>query len=248
MSDPFDSAKRCLSWGKKHVGDFKSRVWDFIETKPQTTVVEYDSQGICEYHKIKMVRSLPDELANIVSDAVQNLRQALDQACFVLGQFSSITNPRNTKFPFADNDPEFKGRLAKKDFPNDIKPLLASFKPYKGGNDFLWALNRVCNTNKHDYLIPALVGCRGTKSLPPEAINNPDFPLGWHRSHNEFIFAIVRGDKILEYDGELTFAVTFGEIEVVKGQPVVIILNEFVTIVERILLAIEAEARRLGYI
>jgi hypothetical protein len=72
--------------------------------------------------------------------------------------------------------------------------------------------------------------------------------LGWNRRYDEFIFVVVRGDEVLEYDGEITFAVTFGEIEVVKRQPVIDILNLLASKIERILLAIEVESRRLGYI
>jgi hypothetical protein len=34
---------------------------------------------------------------------------------------------------------------------------LRRFKPYKGGNDLLWALNGICNVNKHRMLVPVVI-------------------------------------------------------------------------------------------
>ena len=35
---------------------------------------------------------------------------------------------------------------------------MAAFKPYKGGNVPLWALNKLCNTSKHETLLIPFLG------------------------------------------------------------------------------------------
>ena len=42
--------------------------------------------------------------------------------------------------------------------PPEILALFRAFKPYKGGNDALWALNKLCNAKKHCALIPFDIG------------------------------------------------------------------------------------------
>lgn len=243
MSDPFKDSKLRCERGKENAADLKRRIRSFIKTDPYTCVVEPDPDGINEWHKIKFTKSLPDDLATVTADAVGNFRAALDKACYVIATGS------NAKFPFAESFSELQGRLKTKDFPNDIKPLFMRFKPYKGGHDLLWALNRICNTNKHEMLSPLGVGFQIKRVVSNKVVKATDIPLGrWDSSKNEIICAVIGPDESIEYEAEFTFAVTFGEVEVVKGQPVIIVLDQLASTVDSILAIIEAEARRLGYI
>jgi hypothetical protein len=81
---------------------------------------------------------------------------------------------------------------------------------------------------------------------PTVASESPQAPLE-HRK-NEIIFAITGPSADLEYHVDLAFFIAFGPVEGVAGQPVLDVLDAMASEVERIVLAIEAEMRRLRLI
>ncbi len=70
----------------------------------------------------------------------------------------------------------------------------------------------------------------------------------WNRSKHEIIFAITDSEKPTRYKLQFGMEVAFDEIDIVKGKPVVPVLYDLSSIVDSILVATEAEARRIGLI
>jgi len=252
MTDIFQSSNLRLLNANGHINNLHKKIKAFIDTKPYNHIIEPDSEGINQLHKIKFTEPLPDEFATIAADAVDNLRSALDQIWYAIAIVSEAIKPsREANFPFADNLTKFERILIKgcKNFPKDILAHLRSFQPYKGGNDLLWALNRICAANKHRMLAPIgiLVGgiqinkmtFRGTGGIP--------FPT-WDRTKHEIIYAIVGPNGNIEYDINIIFDIAFNEVEIVSGQPVIAVLRNLATIVKNIIINLETEIMRLGYV
>jgi hypothetical protein len=72
--------------------------------------------------------------------------------------------------------------------------------------------------------------------------------LSWNRDKNEIIVATSSADSDFKGNFKATFDIAFDEIEIVEGKPVIGVLNKLTSIVESILLAIEADSRRLGFV
>jgi hypothetical protein len=254
MNDIFASSKICLSRAKEHIIELEKRIKTFFDAKPYTSVIETDPDGIQEIHKVKFTRHLPDNLSAVTADTVNNLLSALDQSWYAVAVASGAVKPGGGKayFPFADSVSEFESKIQRgcKNIPQDILALLRSFQPYKGGNDLLWALNRVCAANKHYMLAPTgvltyidfpHVKCIGTGKAD---IIRP----WWDRRTNEIVYFIRDLRNRIKYKINLSFDIAFDEVEIISGKSALAILKNMTAIVERILLAIEAETRRLGFI
>jgi hypothetical protein len=67
----------------------------------------------------------------------------------------------------------YNGRF--KDLPQEMISLFRSLQPFKGGNDLLWALNKLCVVNKHKMLAHVAVMGRLNNSLSIKT--NPGFVL-----------------------------------------------------------------------
>ncbi|MDP8983180.1 MAG: hypothetical protein M3O35_21605 [Acidobacteriota bacterium] len=108
------------------------------------------------YHvsKCKLVRPLTPGMEEIVGDAINNLRAALDHAAYGIAVASGRVKPRHTYFPFAGTAAKFdvSARGLCKDVPDEIFTLFRALKPYKGGDDILWALNQIAIGDKHKLL------------------------------------------------------------------------------------------------
>jgi hypothetical protein len=254
MTDLFASPRVSLGRAKDHIVDLEKRIRAFLaDTVPYTHVIEPDSEGINQVHKVKFIKLIPEEFAGITSDAVNNLRAVLDQIGYAIAVANGAKNPtKGTYFPFGETVSELDANIKTscKKIPNEIVTLFRSFKPYKGGDNLLWALNRICVANKHRMLAPVGMACGGVHIISLHADRGPLIlpALSWDRTKNEMVYAITGQDTKIEYKIDITFDVAFDEVEIVSGQPASAILRLLTSKVEGILLATEAEARRIGLI
>jgi hypothetical protein len=89
-------------------------------------------------------------------------------------------------------------------------PFLRALKPYKGGNDLLWTLNKISIRDKHLTIIP--MGNTATTNLFSIESHSGYFsaPLKhvWDRSKNEIelFTASIGGELKYKYDFSLTIA------------------------------------------
>lgn len=253
VNDPLESARYMLARAQHHADELHAQIGIYLDSRPLTIVAEYDPDMDEHVYKVKVAKTLPAMLNGIASDAICNLRSALDQSmyacCVAAGGRKS-----NTHFPFGDTDTEVESRKTRgsSDVPPDIFVFVKQFQPYKGGDDLLWALNKLANANKHRILSPMAtiaddfsVGDFAVLSSGPvKVFLNPT----WDRTKNELEFARIRHTPEFNMNGRVNFTelVSFGEVDVVFGSPADGVLNHLIGKIDSILRGIEAEARRIG--
>jgi hypothetical protein len=248
MPDHFESSKQLLARAKEHVIDCERKIAAFFALKPHRSVIEADPNGTDKIHKITLTKSVPASVANAGADAVNCLRSVLDHAAYASAVASGKVKPRHTYFPFGpDADFNRSGKGGCKNVPPDVVTLMRAFKPYRTGNDLLWAINQASVANKHSLLTPVGIITKAMHIRKVEArggkfmLHNPH----WDGIKNEIVLATVSPDTKIHYDADLAFDVTFREVEFIAGQPAIGVLNAMTREVERILMAIETETRRL---
>jgi len=253
--DPFQSPRRRLARAKEQIRHLNARAKAFFSGKknPCTQVTETDADGITQLYKFKFTKPVPERLTDLAFEAAESLRSVLDQTGYATAIASGKTDPKATYFPIADSAVQLETDVIKrgrcKDLPPEIVALFRSFKPYKGGNDLIWALNRICNSSKHRLIVPIGMAVQGVRIRHME-ISGTLAMLAphWDSEKDEMIFARVGPGGKIQYDIELTFFIAFGEIDAVRGEPAVPLLSAMFGEVQRILLATEAQARLLGII
>jgi hypothetical protein len=248
-SDPFYSPKRRLVRAQKHLINLDRRIKRFVYSQPHKLVVELDPDGVNELHKIKLTKRLPLNCDDIAFEAVFTLRAVLDQTAYAAAIASGKYKPRNAYFPIADNldslENIIKGRCS--DLPDEIKTLFRGFKPYEGGNDSLWALNKLRNS-AHTAL--TTVGIAGATvvvshlgdSAPLDSLN----PL-WDSVNNEIIFARGKRGQTWNYNVRPTLVIGFDAVEIAGRNSAINLLDHAFGIIKSILLSTEAECRRLNF-
>jgi len=254
MPDPLESSRQKLARGKHHIQDLEAKIKAFSDGEPYDVSVEPDPKVPDKrFHRVNLIMPLPAFFSDIAGDAVNNLRSALDHAGYGVAVACGKVNPKNAYFPIAGSaahwEANAKGRC--KDIPQDIVTFFRGLKPYKGGNDLLWGLNEICVGDKHIKLVPVGVTIGGSnfgtayKMGTGVSYTRPT----WDGSKNEVTFTSIQPDGAkLDYGFKFVLAVAFSEIQLFAGQPAISVLNRLASEVERVLLGIEAEARRLGFI
>ena len=253
--DPFYSPRARLKRANEHIGRLHKRVEGFFKKAPYRQVVELDADGITQLYKFKFTKRLPESCTHSAAEALEALRSTLDQVGYAAAVASGKTAPKKTQFPIGDDPVGLEyliGRKVSKDLPDEILSLFRSFKPYKGGNDSIWALNKLANA-KHTRLLPVAVAADGMHvrhlrmmGVGSDAIKIP-VPV-FNSEKNEIIFARVPLGSELKYDLGFSFLVALGDIDIVARHQAVAVLRTMSAEVKRILMATEAECRRVGII
>jgi len=257
MADIFDSPKRMLRWSKQHIDKLEREIISFSHEKPWSIVSERGADGTTDVFKVVFNRQLSDDLPHIVFDAANNMRTVLDQTAFAVAvQYTGNKSPKSAKFPFGPTETDMLNneRGGCKDLPQEVRSLFKSFKPYKGGNNALWALNELANTSKHKMLYPIGLGGGVTTFRPNGLMVLPGVPLEiqppqWNREKHELIFARIGADAQFRGDFDVTFTVAFDEVdEVIRGQNPVVVLGVMVREVQEVLDLTEVMCRAVGLV
>jgi hypothetical protein len=227
--------KRIASFFKKDVGD---------------RISEADDAGKI-IHAFRFRRHIPNSWSDAAVEAIEALRSALDQCGYAIAVRSGVAEPKHAYFPFADNvvDLDANVKRACADLPQEIRNLFRSFNSYKEGNYSLWALNKLCNANKHRLLIPVGVASAGMELKQLEGRGPFQIPSPvWDRDKNQIVIATVEPGGSLKFDVNLSFFVAFDDFNGVTGGPAVGILDLIASEVDRVLRASEAQCRTIGLI
>ena len=251
MSGIFRSPKSMLGHAKRHLSTLEKRINAFTQDKPWSTVIEKDIDGTTNLIKIKFTERLSEELPHIIFDCANNLRSVLDQVAFAIGRKKIGADPKSAKFPFGPTEADMLNNLAGggKDLPAEIRDLFASFKPYKRGNNTLWALNELCNAPKHKMIYPVTIGggigIGGNFTIGAGGLH---INIRWDSEKNEVIYgSFPDGAFQGNANFQLTFAVALDEVdEVIRGQHPVQVLRTMTGEVERVLMTTERECSRIG--
>ncbi len=251
-TDSFYSPKRRLSRANNHIEILHGQIEAFFGSAPCHSVAEMDADGITNLLKLKFTKRIPESCIDSAAEAVEALRSTLDQTGYAAAVASGKVAPKRAYFPIGD-DPEGLNNVIKlgksKDLPNDILSLFVAFKPYKGGNDAIWALNKIRHST-HTILTPVGVVPDAAYILHMSDNGLVDFlpnPI-WDSEKNEIIFARVKEGGKIKYDLVFSFLVALGDIDFITRHQAVAVLRAMAGEVERILRATEAECRRLGFI
>jgi hypothetical protein len=247
---------------KHHFGDLQARYERFQDTKPYPAV-RYDEPHTGDLiYRVKVSEQPPLPWSAIIGDCVHNLRSALDLLVCEMVRARGKRVTDDTGFPIFKSADVFESDHARKvqGVPKVAVDLIKEAEPYQGANNPFWRLHKLDIADKHKLLVPVGMAHEHTTNTYtladvldayPDAttINLSEIPsstgIGIAAPKLTFpleddaeihrIPATLREDPIaqMNMNPEFEFEVAFGEVEVVKGQPLMPTLLQFIQFVER---------------
>lgn len=143
---------------REHLAALTTEVQAFLDGSPYGIAAKRDEQTKRLIYYVTTVTPIPDRLAVIAGDVLQNLMSTLDHLAYQLVCKDANDEPPNARwiyFPIADDAATYgskkHGKMAGA-LPATIE-LIDKLAPYKGGNDALWRLYRLNNVEKHRLLL-----------------------------------------------------------------------------------------------
>jgi len=151
-----DDVRLKIERADKHLDDFHAVLRAFIDSNPYVIDTKRDPQTRCLVYYLVTAQPIPDELAMIASDILQNLRTALDYLVCAMVRGNNKSD-KASAFPIVDKAPVstkerawFEAKTQGK--PEEAKDVIRRIKPYKGEDDVLWRLHKLNNRDKHRLL------------------------------------------------------------------------------------------------
>ena len=250
MTNALESSEQKIAWAEKRFLDLQREINNFGQLDAYKEVIEpHPDKPGHQVRKIRLTQPLPPDIAHITAEVVNNLRSALDAAGYAIALASGKTAPKSTAFPFAGSVTTMAAAIGGrcKDIPAPIQSLFFGFQPYCGGDDLLWALNEVCNTEKHKIVIPiGTVAAPASTSIRGTGFFEVPQPHKWDSAKNEMVLVTLGPESEFDYEFIFRMFVGFGDIRIVGGWEVLQTLGRFGAKVNSILAAINAECRRIG--
>ena len=151
--DVLGDAELRLEWSERHIQAYEREIQSFHARESYSIVRGVDPVNP-NIVRVTDPPAIPAQLNLIASDAVHSMRVSLDYiaCCLALLNNRSMSS---VSFPIASSLDDFNDSA-----PSKIKKLsaagkqfIADNKPYKGGNDNLWAINEINKTDKHRNLV-----------------------------------------------------------------------------------------------
>jgi hypothetical protein len=258
-----------IARAKRHLGDFEASIKDFFASKPYDLLSETDPQTGEIVFRIRVYKTLPDDLSTIAGDVIHNLRSALDQMVCALVRANRKQVSGGNGFPIMGSAKRFEeaciGKL--KNTPIKADRFIRRLKPYQGGNKALWLLSELDNMDKHNAIVPVVVGQAQTRMQVgmPGIFLTPDGslaigggppgsqPFGFHLGFttpndakpvelvhdNCELYRMKPQMALFPYNIEATAQVTFGKTQITNHEPIVETLQSLIQLVERIAYIVE---------
>jgi hypothetical protein len=246
---------------KHHFRDLQALVERFLEAKPYRAVHYDDPHTGDLVHRVEVSNQPPRWWSAIAGDCIHNLRSALDLLVCEVVRARGKRIKDNTGFTIAKSAEDFEARYPRKveGVPKVAVDLIKKAKPYQGADNPFWRLHQLDIEDKHKLLVPVGMVHKRTittftldrlfDTLPAGYAGNLEevigrtgemvrlqktFPLE-DRAEIYRVRADLRNDPIAQMYmyPEFEFEVAFGEIEVVKGEPLIPTLDQLIQFVER---------------
>lgn len=251
MIAPFETSRRKIAWAEKRLEELYWEIESFRQRDPYKRVIGPDPDNSGNVvHKMVLTQEIPESTLDLAAEIVNSLRTALDNAIFDVALATGVTDPRNAAFPFAGTIQDMPNALGRcKDVPPPIHSLCCGLQPYQEGNEALWALNKLSNTDKHRILRPFGTGVirTGASVKGTGYFSMPD-PHKWDSAKNEMEIIRLGPDTTFDYQFDFAAFVAFDDVTGLAGKNVPQTLAIIGTSTQCAVNAIEAECRRLNYI
>jgi hypothetical protein len=230
---PKSSARLKHERAVKHIDELGSVLDHFKADKPYIVAPLFNPKTPEEiYYRLVDAKPVPDEVAIISGDIIQNLRSALDHLAGQLVYANGKTPDTNTAFPIYDTSKKYVLESPRKvSLMSDAAiKAIDRLEPYRGGlGHSLWVLHKLNNIDKHNLIITMLssMGAVFTGTSIREFHRPVPVQVG------DILFSTVKQEA--QHDPKFLMGVAFGESGVCERQAVFEVVQGLANLVGNLL-------------
>jgi hypothetical protein len=146
----------------------------------------YTGTSQVAYQLTHVLETTPQRWINLAGDAIHNLRSSLDNLVYELFEEQDKVKEvpekqrRRIQFPIAETEDDYRNHPSRKLLTHlsaDAQAALDAFRPFKGGNEFLWKLHQLSIVDKHHLSLSLTTATKIMFNGAWIARPNPHIPL-----------------------------------------------------------------------
>lgn len=251
-SEKLGSAHRSLRNARNHFVTLETECEHYLKSEPLKHLIEVGKNPAHEVHKVIIKTPIPEIIEQAAFDLANNLRSALDQACYAIAKLSG-TDGTKSHFPFGktldDVLKKKKGGGGSKNIPDEVFSLILEVKPYEVGNLILWELNNICNKGKHEIITPIAGMFKNMACLQHakfERLVALAVPPKWDFERQEMVLATLGRNSAHTYEIRLYPFLAIGGDSAFRGSNALLVFAAMEKEVKSILTRLEEKILSLG--
>jgi hypothetical protein len=174
MTDTLRRIQAKVTRANQHIQDFQLALTAFHDTKPYAVAIKEDTQTGKRIYYVAKSDPIPDGIATIAADVIQNLRSPLDQIAYqlVLDARGGVEPNWHVYYPICSNAKDYPALRQNfiRGVRKEVTDAIDAAEPYKGGKGHAsWQLNELNKPDKHKLLVSAGAFSAGVEIMPPKA-------------------------------------------------------------------------------
>ena len=225
-------AQAAIDWAVAQLPALQKRIEDWANL--YSTRIAVEGRRKAYYLNID---PLPGLINAETGAIINSIRTSLDLLASALAARNGYPGSKTIYFPICKSGAHFRKAKAKiTELSPDDLAIIESLRPYRGGDDLLYALHELDNTRKHRRLVVVQHFTRGIGIDPPDgSIVHCDFNLAWKDFGDDIPVLwtdIGAADCKVRLGGVY---VAFNEPLAVTGHQAIVVLPQFVTLATSII-------------
>jgi hypothetical protein len=254
MTDTLRQIQAKITRAKQHIRDLQLEFKAFCDTKPYAVGIKEDTKTSKRIYYLTKVDPIPDDVAAVAADVLQNLRSPLDQIAYqlVLAARGGTEPNWPVYYPISGRATDYPAlRNANiKGVRQAVVDAIDATEPYKNGKGHaLWQLNALNKIDKHRLLVaagPYSAGVEITQTFAAMLKNMPGFANISIPSVSivpaDKLLALKVGDELyiepldheVAKDRRFTFDISFNQPGIIECEPVLKTLQDMANLVDGI--------------
>lgn len=160
LSAPFPNAAAKVRRAATHIDAAYASIRDYLSTAQWEIGWSTDPKTRELVFQITMKQALPAELETIISDALSNMRSALNLLVSDMVRANQRQVSKQNAFPSAESKQKYAREVDKRLENVSLKArrFIDRLRPHGDGNLLFWRLAEIRNTDEHHYVLPVVLG------------------------------------------------------------------------------------------
>lgn len=211
-------AQTAIEWAEQQLPILKDRVERWANS--YTTRIKTEGGRKAYYLTIE---PLPAMINAETGAVINSIRSSLDLLASALATRNGFADSRKIQFPVCESLANLQKLKIKELSATDLATI-ASLRPYKGGDDMLYALHELDNTRKHRRLVKAIPFARG---IGIESVDGSIVTPQYNRAWRDFgdVIPVLHTDA-----GAADCKVTLGGVYVAFDEPAAVVHGQQIVV------------------
>lgn len=148
---PFAAPYAKITRTERQIEEIDQAVQSFAASAPFEITSRVDAAADEQIWSFKLKTNLPPDISVQAGEVIHNLRSSLDQMLVETITHHDSGTEAGIEFPFGQTEEKFETSLKKqlKRLPQNAPEMIRAFRPFAGGDAYLWLLHRINRIDKH---------------------------------------------------------------------------------------------------